>query len=270
MSAPNPHSAAVCIEGNAGSGKTTCCSALAVDGRGLFLREYTETLDAGHRASLMRAFEQRTDDDESTIWREAEERRLRACASAKTLRPVLDTSLVSVIAFGLARRKFESSGNVSSTIQCYRDLLREGRIVLPGKFVHLRVSEKVRQARLAKRGSCHPFLARGDVSSYLDDLRANFFERYLPRNCWTSIDASASTPAVATAQVVAALEKLEATPTGDAFLAWLSGLSAPRTVSSTSTTTPSGISHDGQNHPTRSSRHRQLRVQPRTGHRQQP
>lgn len=227
MTLSNDYETSVCLEGNAGSGKTTCCVELAKARGSVLLREYTETLDAAHREFLKSSFERRADDDEFAIWRCAEERRAEACAAASSMRVVLDTSLVSVVAFGLARRKFNQSGDLSATIRGYQDLLSRGRLVIPGKFVHLRLSEEVRQARLKKRGNCHPFLAQPDVSQYLDKLRADFFDRYLPRTCWTSIDTSTLTPTETTEQVDAALVTLEAKPTADAFTAWLADLPAP-------------------------------------------
>lgn len=215
----------ICLEGNAGTGKSTCSAAIAESIDGIVLPEYTETLDAEHRHVLMRSFECNADDNESDIWRLAEERRAILLTQKRTPRVVLDTSLVSVVAFGCARVKFDHRGNVAATIRAYRDLLATGQLVLPGKLVHLRVSEDIRQARLAKRGSCHPFLARTDVSRYLDDVRMEFFERYLPGKCWVSIDTSALSADEATARVAGELARLEARQTSEAFSAWLSSLS---------------------------------------------
>lgn len=219
MSSSYDHS--VCLEGNAGTGKTTCCAAMAENVNGVFLPEYTETLDAEHRHALMRSFERNASDDESDVWRLAEKRRAMLLAQKRDQLIVLDTSLVSVVAFGCARLKFDRGGNLAATIGAYRDLLTTGQLVLPGKILHLRVSEDVRQARLAKRGSCHPFLARTDVSRYLDDVRMEFFERYLPGKCWVSIDASALSPDEATERAAGELDRLEARQTIDAFAAWL-------------------------------------------------
>jgi thymidylate kinase len=214
----------ICLEGNAGTGKTTCCVAMAENVDGLFLPEYTETLNVEDRHALMRSFERSADHDESGVWRLAEERRAMLLARKRPQRVVLDTSLVSVVAFGIARLNFDRGGNVAETIRVYRDLLATDELVLPSKIVHLRVSEDIRQARLAKRGSCHPFLARTDVSRYLDEMRMEFFERYLPGKCWVSIDASDLPPDEATARVASELARLEARQTSEAFNAWLSNL----------------------------------------------
>ncbi|BCG01787.1 hypothetical protein PPGU19_063550 (plasmid) [Paraburkholderia sp. PGU19] len=192
---------------------------------GHFLPEYTETLDAELRQVLMCSFEHKTDDDESHVWRNAEKHRA-ALLTQKRSRPVLvDTSLVSVVAFGCARRKFNRGGNVAATIRTYQNLLSTGQILLPDKIVHLTVSEDVRQARLVKRGSCHPFLARTDVSRYLDNVRLEFFRRYLPRDCWVCVDTSAFSLTEATTRVADELEKLEPRQMTDAFTAWLSSFS---------------------------------------------
>jgi len=211
----------VCLEGNAGTGKTTCCVAIVENFNGFFLPEYTETLDAEHRHALMRSFERNAGDDDSDVWRLAEKRRAVLLARRRHELIVLDTSPVSVIAFECARLKFDRGGNLAATIGAYRDQLTMSQVVLPGKILHLKVSENVRQARLAKRGSCHPFLACTDVSRYIDEVRIDFFERYLPSGCWVSIDVSALSTDETTERATSELNRLEVGRTIDAFVKWL-------------------------------------------------
>lgn len=216
----------VCLEGNAGSGKTTCCAELTENADGVFVREHTEMLDAEHRDYLMRLFEGRTYGGDFSIWELAEERRAKTCSSAGFKQVFLDTSFVSVVGFELAQRKFDRSRGNSATLRGYQGLISEGKLLVPGRFVHLKVSEAVRQSRLQTRGSCHPFLARSDVSQYLDEIRENFFRNYLPRSCWISIDASRLSQSEATAQVETALTTLEVKEMTEAFSAWLAELLA--------------------------------------------
>ena len=216
---------AICLEGNAGCGKTTCGQLLSHSTDSILLPEYTETLDEAQRRFLMDGFTRRTDADESSIWHCAEDHRSRRWAKGNARHAVLDTSLVSVVAFGLARIQFGQGGNISSTVQRYLKLLSDGDVVVPTRIVHLSTSETVRQRRLQKRGACHPFLLRHDVSEYLDKARLDFYEHYLPQDCWTTVDTSDATPDEALARVVHALESMNPRQNAHAFIAWLGALS---------------------------------------------
>lgn len=213
----------VCIEGNAGSGKTTCCVNFSDEKDTCYLREYTETLDPVHRKYLNGMRTRHGKNDESAIWRCAELRRAKACKAARSKQVFLDTSLISVIAFELASRKFALAGDLSAIVREYQVLLSDKQLVLPGKFIHLYVSEEVRQVRLRKRGHCHPFLLRSDVSQFIDNIRLQFFEMYLPPSCWAQINSSALTPTEVKRHVGEVLPKLSAISMERNILNWLSG-----------------------------------------------
>lgn len=210
-----------CFEGSAGSGKTSSCVTVAKKIGGFILPEYTETLDEQHRLKLMGSFKAGVGDGNVEIWRIAEERRYKLLKESCAALVLFDTSLVSVIAFECARMKFNSEGSLSPLIDVYREMLSQGQVSLPSKLVHLKVSEQVRQARLARRGACHPFLVRTDVSQYIDDIRREFFELYLPLDCWISIDTSNYTVDEITSLIETEINRLEAKPLTCAFDAWL-------------------------------------------------
>lgn len=212
----------ICLEGNAGCGKTTCAESLATQFNGILLREYTETMDGVQQSLLRESFDRKRESNNYLVWESAERYRLDRVAMNASKTFILDTSLVSVITFERARVAFDCGGDLPSLVSGYIKLLASDSILLPSKMILLYASEAVRQKRLSTRGEFHPFLYRQDVSDYLARQRAEFFNSYIPREAWAMLDTSNLSICEANDKVAELSANLKSHDLQESFSIWLS------------------------------------------------
>lgn len=212
---------AICLEGNAGCGKTTAGRALADALNGIFLPEYTETLNDAQRRFLMLNFERNGDDDEYPLWECAERYRSERVLAEPHRVQIMDTSLLSVIGFDLVRRALSKGCNLNSLVSGYLRLLTRETTVLPGRIILLYSSEAEQLKRISIRGYCHPFLARHDVSALLAQIRADFLKKYVPSNGCATLDTTTLSLLESSDRITRLSRELRAYDLREAFRAWV-------------------------------------------------
>ncbi len=208
----------LCLEGNAGVGKSTQCQNLSTHLGVSLAIEYTESMNLKEKTDLISSI---NEDEQFRIWATAEKRRFDVyhTVSGKLL---LDTSLISVIGFEIARIEFGMpSGSFNGILKYYLDAIKNNFIVLPRIMILLRASEEVRLVRLQIRGSCHPMLARTDVALFLDKIRLDFVRNYLPFGAAIEIDTSSLSAAQVFGKIIDAAKVCSGTDMTRNVLNWM-------------------------------------------------
>jgi hypothetical protein len=185
------------VEGNSGVGKSVTSRAVAARLGTRWHPEHGEYLLTGrgealpsspppNRAAVL---------DALPIWTVLEMRRLVDMVALPGVRAweVVDCSLVSVVAFELAKRR---AGQPNAPRELARQLvaaLDAGLLTAPSAWLFLAASAGTVLDRIAHRGGSLPFLIDRHVIEWLDLLRLRFVEQFATpgRATWVDNDAIA-------------------------------------------------------------------------------